>query len=310
MQAGLAPVAVALVFSALLLRTGLMELAIGAGFATVIVLAIGFSFEPLTAVCKMVLCGAGTCVLLLLELSGVAPRVGVVVALAVAAGLAAVWVIRRVLHQKETGLALLAAAGATTGSALLVYRGNRASADPLAIAASGLMMGLCAGVRALLGASASLAQVGIANGTSRLDREAGPTFDSLHVPTSCRYCEHPHCMKDRPPYAIHHSPGGEVYISNACIGCGTCDKSCPYGVIQRAALAEKKGIDSRWAWLFLGLGREPGTSAPTAAVTGKSRGKPAAIEKAVKCDMRKDLKSGPACAHACPTGAALRISSQ
>ncbi len=132
MQAGLAPVAVALVFSALLLRTGLMELAIGAGFATVIVLAIGFSFERLTAVCKMVLCGAGTCVLLLPELSGVAPRVGVIVALAVAAGLAAVWVIRRVLKQQETGL----------------------------------MMGLCAGVLALLGASASLAQVGIAIGAS------------------------------------------------------------------------------------------------------------------------------------------------
>lgn len=113
-QAGLAPVAVALVFSALLLRTGLMELAIGAGFATVIVLATGFSSEPLTAVCKMLLCGAGTCVLLLLlELSGVAPRVGVVVALAVAAGRAAVWLIRRVLQQQETGLALLAAAGAT-----------------------------------------------------------------------------------------------------------------------------------------------------------------------------------------------------
>ena len=60
-QAGLAPVAVALVFSALLLRTGLMELAIGAGFATVIVLAIGFSFELLSAVCKIVLCCAVLC---------------------------------------------------------------------------------------------------------------------------------------------------------------------------------------------------------------------------------------------------------
>ena len=84
-QAGLAPFAVALIVSALLLRTRLMGLAIGAGFATVIVLAIGFSFEPLTAVRKMVLSGAGACVLLLLlELRGVAPRAGVRVALAVA----------------------------------------------------------------------------------------------------------------------------------------------------------------------------------------------------------------------------------
>ena len=28
-------------------------------------------------------------------------------------------------------------------------------------------------------------------GTSRLDREAGPTFANVHVPTSCRHCEHP-----------------------------------------------------------------------------------------------------------------------
>ena len=47
------------------------------------------------------------------------------------------------------------------------------------------------------------------DGTSRLNREAGPTFAQIHVPTSCRHCEHPHCMKDCPPDAIHRSPNGE-----------------------------------------------------------------------------------------------------
>lgn len=117
-------------------------------------------------------------------------------------------------------------------------------------------------------------------GTSRLDRKAGPTFDSLHVPTSCRHCEHPHCMKDCQPDAIHRLPGGEVYIFDACIGCGHWEKNCPYGVIQMAPLAEKKGIDSLWVWLLLGLDREPGTSVPRPPASGKSSGKPAAIKKA------------------------------
>ena len=37
---------------------------------------------------------------------------------------------------------------------------------------------------------------GTHGGSSMLDREAGPTVAGLHVPTSCRHCEHPHCMKD------------------------------------------------------------------------------------------------------------------
>ena len=34
------------------------------------------------------------------------------------------------------------------------------------------------------------------HGVSRLNREAGPTFEMLHVPTSCRHCENPKCMTD------------------------------------------------------------------------------------------------------------------
>ncbi len=145
-------------------------------------------------------------------------------------------------------------------------------------------------------------------GTSRLDREAGPTYDNLHVPTSCRHCEHPHCMKDCPPDAIHRSPSGEVYITDACIGCGNCEKNCPYGVIQMAPLAKNRGINSLWTWLLTGLGNEPGTRVPKAASSGAKDGKPGAVKKAVKCDMCKDITSGPACVRACPTGAALRIS--
>ena len=137
-------------------------------------------------------------------------------------------------------------------------------------------------------------------GTSRLDREAGPTFANVHVPTSCRHCEHPHCMKDCPPDAIHRAPNGEVFIADNCIGCGNCERNCPYGVIHMAAKPPKKpGLLS---WLLLGLGSGPG-EAPY-----DPKKKPASGKKAVKCDMCKDLTGGAACVRACPTGAAIRIS--
>ncbi|HEX2829474.1 MAG TPA: cyclic nucleotide-binding domain-containing protein [Burkholderiales bacterium] len=140
------------------------------------------------------------------------------------------------------------------------------------------------------------------DGTSRLDRQAGPTFANIHVPTSCRHCENPHCMKDCPPDAIHRNPQGEVYIDDTCIGCGNCQKNCPYGVIQLATAHPKRHRPSLWAWLITGLTTEPGRER-TAEGADKDGAK-----KAVKCDMCKDLWGGAACVRACPTGAAIRVS--
>ena len=138
------------------------------------------------------------------------------------------------------------------------------------------------------------------DGTSRLDREAGPTFAQIHVPTSCRHCEHPHCMKDCPPDAIHRSANGEVFVSDTCIGCGNCERNCPYGVIQLAPVDPKRRRPSLLSWLALGMGPEPGMEPKP-----KSKDIP---KKAVKCDMCKDLPGGAACVRACPTGAAIRVS--
>jgi CRP-like cAMP-binding protein/Fe-S-cluster-containing hydrogenase component 2/thioredoxin reductase len=139
-------------------------------------------------------------------------------------------------------------------------------------------------------------------GTSRLDREAGPTFAEVHVPTSCRHCEHPHCMKDCPPDAIHRAPNGEVFIADNCIGCGNCERNCPYGVIHMAS--KPPGKPGLLSWLLFGAGSGPGEAPYDPAK--KKEG--ASEKKAVKCDMCKDLKGGPACVRACPTGAAIRIS--
>ena len=136
-------------------------------------------------------------------------------------------------------------------------------------------------------------------GTSRLDRQSGAKFASIHVPTSCRHCENPHCMKECPPDAIHRHPSGEVYIEDTCIGCGNCVRNCPYGVVQLAPVDPKRRSPSLLAWLLTGLTQEPGREV--------HRSEKGQEKKAVKCDMCKDLSGGPACVRACPTGAALRI---
>jgi Fe-S-cluster-containing hydrogenase component 2 len=130
----------------------------------------------------------------------------------------------------------------------------------------------------------------------------------IHVPTSCRHCEHPHCMADCPPNALHRAETGEVWIDDTCIGCENCAKACPYGVIRMAeAPAAKPGL---LQWLLFGRGPGPGEDkAP------KLKGKTAAkadeaapnSKKAVKCDLCKDIAGGPACVRACPTGAAIRV---
>ena len=144
------------------------------------------------------------------------------------------------------------------------------------------------------------------DGLNRLDREAGRTYAHLHVPTSCRHCEHPHCMADCPPDAIKRGPDGEVVIDDTCIGCGNCQRNCPYGVIRMDAAPPPKPSFSRW--LLWGQGPGPGEAPLSwrkkeAEKEGSERPK-----VAIKCDMCSGIDGGPACVRACPTGAAIRVS--
>ena len=105
-------------------------------------------------------------------------------------------------------------------------------------------------------------------------------------------------MQDCPPDAIRRAPNGEVYIQDNCIGCGNCERNCPYDVIQMAKA--KEDAPGLMSWLVTGSGPGPGERQ---SLTGSDVQK-----KAVKCDMCKDLSGGPACVRACPTGAAIRVS--
>jgi len=143
------------------------------------------------------------------------------------------------------------------------------------------------------------------DGLSRLNREAGTTFANIHVPTSCRHCEHPHCMSDCPPNAIRRGPDGEVFINETCIGCGNCQRACPYGVIQMDKPPPKK--PPLWEWMLFGKG--PGPGQPSYEWRKKAA-KAEGVESpklAIKCDMCSGKAGGPACVRACPTGAAIRV---
>jgi CRP-like cAMP-binding protein/thioredoxin reductase/Fe-S-cluster-containing hydrogenase component 2 len=137
-------------------------------------------------------------------------------------------------------------------------------------------------------------------GISRLDREGGPYFGSLHVPTACQHCENPKCMSDCPPDVIRRHANGEVYIMDGCIGCGNCVANCPYNVIQLAA--PRPGGRGLVARILFGEGR-PGGAA----------GKESHEKIAVKCDLCRNLPANvegrrgwAACVSACPTGAIVR----
>jgi CRP-like cAMP-binding protein/Fe-S-cluster-containing dehydrogenase component/thioredoxin reductase len=143
------------------------------------------------------------------------------------------------------------------------------------------------------------------DGISRLDREAGPTYQrrgggQIHVPTACQHCENPKCMEDCPPDAIRRGAHGEVYIMDNCIGCGNCVTNCPYDVIQMAAVVPYRSRNLLFRLLF---GERP----PVAHDPGS------ALKKAVKCDLCRQLpkdrhgKPQAACVSACPTGAIVRV---
>ncbi len=143
------------------------------------------------------------------------------------------------------------------------------------------------------------------DGLSRLDREAGKTYAHLHVPTSCRHCEHPHCMADCPPNAIKRGPDGEVFIDETCIGCGNCQRNCPYGVIRMDAKPPKK--PSLLQWMLFGSGPGPGEAPYSWRKKAAEKEDAPKAKLAIKCDMCSGIDGGPACVRACPTGAAIRV---
>jgi len=125
------------------------------------------------------------------------------------------------------------------------------------------------------------------DGQARLSL-TGDQVANLLLPNSCMQCENPLCMLDCPPDAIVRRPGGEIHIKESCIGCGNCERNCPYDNIFM--VHPEKPSAFGWLGRLFGWGRDRGDQ-----------------EVAVKCDLCRDLSGGPACVRSCPTGAAIRL---
>ena len=130
------------------------------------------------------------------------------------------------------------------------------------------------------------------DGQARLSL-TGIKFYNLLAPNSCWQCENPLCMIDCPPDAIARDPRGEVYIKSNCIGCGNCERNCPYDNIFMVHKEPKQNI---FTWVRSLFG-PPATPQIEQTV-------------AVKCDLCRGVSGGPACVRGCPTGAAIRLTPQ
>ena len=111
---------------------------------------------------------------------------------------------------------------------------------------------------------------------TRIYVEAIPvaSFEILKQPMACRHCDPAPCIAACIPQAMHRGPRDEVTNvggKHACIACGMCIMTCPFGMIGRGAA--------------------PDDLSPSGYRV-----------MAVKCDLCPD-RPIPACVEACPTGA-------
>jgi hypothetical protein len=163
-QGGIAPFVVGLVVAAVLGRARLGGLAVPAAFCVAVALIEGLTFTPLTATRKIVLLGLAAL------LAGIAidfeAKVNRTLAMlvAVVCGALTVWVFWSVLRQKPPADAALLGGLAAAFVAWLVVATMTLAGEPVRAGAAALILGLGAGIAAILGASAKLGLFGIAVG--------------------------------------------------------------------------------------------------------------------------------------------------
>ena len=165
-QGGIAPFVVGLIVTLAFAPARLAGLAAIAGFAVTVWLVGGFSFVPLTATRKIILvslaaAGVGVCADLAFK-----PTRASGIVLGVLFGAATAWVFWTVLAQKPMKEALALGGGVCVLVAWLVATAHALRDRPVRAGAAGLTLGLGTGIAAILAASASYGQYGMAMGAA------------------------------------------------------------------------------------------------------------------------------------------------
>ncbi len=134
--------------------------------------------------------------------------------------------------------------------------------------------------------------------------------EELYFPTSCLQCATPECMVGCPTGAIARDTGGEVYIKDTCIGCGSCARNCDFGNISMAEV--KPQVPSLVQRVLQSSSKSKTREAEDRAPTNPGAKGPAKSKKkktdlvAVKCDVCFE-RDFAACVYNCPVEAVLRI---
>jgi len=165
-QGGLAPFTIALIVAELFQRLRLSGLAVIAGFAVTVYLVSDFSIEPLTSSRKIVLLGLLSA-LLALSLFRFNWR-PLRLMLAIAGGIATVWMALRILQQQDMTYMLLWGGGCALYVGWLIFWMDTLYEAPVRAGSAGMALGLGTGGAALFGASALLGQFGLALGAAAI----------------------------------------------------------------------------------------------------------------------------------------------
>lgn len=163
-QGGLAPFIIALIVAMLLKPLHLSGLAVIAGFAVTVYLVSSFSIEPLTSTRKIVLLGllSALLALTLFRFNWRPLRL----MLAIAGGVATVWMALRILQQQDMTHMLLWGGGFALYVGWLIFWMDTLHEAPVRAGSAGMALGLGTGGAALFGASALLGQFGLALGAA------------------------------------------------------------------------------------------------------------------------------------------------